>query len=322
VNRGYTGFAAMRDDDDFAAIRERPEFQNLVARGRLDRRYAAVWHVSSTREGEALYGLDPVANLARAGELVAQGYRPVSLSVTETMPGGLVTAMVWHRPAPSADAKDAVARERAGAAATLLHLGEEGPVWPLLHHSPDPSARSYLVHRVAALGIDPAVLVRRFETEEDVTARRALLLPWASTNRTRPRRAARADAEAARPVSQRPDAGLHGAIDWLPRQRQARCRRRTDRARAAEQPAGDKSWYINSEGQTMTVVRGPVEFTMGSLPSEPNRARRGRHRRRIPRSSPWRVTVTVAEFDRFRARTRTWLTPPTGSSPRNRTARW
>ena len=34
---------------------------------------------------------------------------------------------------------------------------------------------------------------------------------------------------------------------------------------------GDRRWYVNSQGQTFAVIEGPVEFRMGSPPTEPDR---------------------------------------------------
>src|SRR5262249_1507546 len=68
------------------------------------------------------------------------------------------------------------AKRQAHAAAALVKLGEAEAVWPLLKHSPDPSVRSYLVWRLAGVGLDPLTLIRRFDSEPDVSARRALLI--------------------------------------------------------------------------------------------------------------------------------------------------
>ena len=37
---------------------------------------------------------------------------------------------------------------------------------------------------------------------------------------------------------------------------------------------GDRRWFVNSQGQTFAVIEGPVEFDMGSPPTEPERDRR------------------------------------------------
>ena len=34
---------------------------------------------------------------------------------------------------------------------------------------------------------------------------------------------------------------------------------------------GNRRWYVNSQGQTFAVIEGPVEFRMGSPPTEPDR---------------------------------------------------
>jgi formylglycine-generating enzyme required for sulfatase activity len=64
-----------------------------------------------------------------------------------------------------------------------------------------------------------------------------------------------------------------------------------------------KGWYVNGEGQTFAVVRGPVEFTLGSPPSEPGRYEAGEtpHRKRISRTfAIGAKEVTVEQFLRFR----------------------
>jgi formylglycine-generating enzyme required for sulfatase activity len=126
-----------------------------------------------------------------------------------------------------------------------------------------------------------------------------------------------------------PDAGLHGAIDWLLRQRWGEAERvaaidaeLTGRARPrravpdgsvsswavlqAGAPAGPgpgMGWYVNGEGQTFAVVRGPVEFTIGSPVTEPGRIPMNEqaHRKRVTRTFAVATReVTVEQFLRFR----------------------
>src|SRR5205085_1996484 len=63
-----------------------------------------------------------------------------------------------------------------------------------------------------------------------------------------------------------------------------------------------KDWFVNGEGQTYAVVRGPVEFTIGSPVNELGRFDgEVAHRKRIGRSfAIGTKEVTVAEFMRFR----------------------
>jgi formylglycine-generating enzyme required for sulfatase activity len=228
-------------------------------------------------------------------------------------------------------AKDALAFRQANAAITLLHLGEPGPVWPLLVHSADPSRRTYLTHHLAPYGIGVAVLLKRLEVETDASARRALLL---SLGEYRPEQAWPVRHEdwkktwtehggvifvtpppPARPPQELvarlvkdyrddPDPGVHGAVEWLMRRWREEWRLpglRNHRPKNA--PKGKPTWFVNGRGQTFTVIPSPVEFRMGSPESEPSRnPLEVPHRQRIPRSFALATKeVTVAEFRLFLA---------------------
>jgi formylglycine-generating enzyme required for sulfatase activity len=71
---------------------------------------------------------------------------------------------------------------------------------------------------------------------------------------------------------------------------------------AAPGPDGQRRWYVNGQGQTLTVLPGPVEFLMGSPGHEPGRGSGERlHQRRIGRSFALATRpVTVAQFQQFR----------------------
>ena len=68
--------------------------------------------------------------------------------------------------------------------------------------------------------------------------------------------------------------------------------------------SGDRRWYVNGQGQTFAVIEGPVEFRMGSPPTEPDRiAGEIPHRRVIPRRFAIAAKeVTVREFQDVRER--------------------
>src|SRR5262249_6657726 len=72
--------------------------------------------------------------------------------------------------------KETLAKRQANAAVALLKMNQAAKVWPLLMHSPEPTARSYLIHRFGPLGADAGAIVKRLEEEPDVTIRRALIL--------------------------------------------------------------------------------------------------------------------------------------------------
>jgi formylglycine-generating enzyme required for sulfatase activity len=269
-------------------------------------------------------------------------------------PGGLVgsglAAVVGIPPAVSAldpdPVFDALAKRRANAAAVLLALDEAESMWPLLRFPKDgdPSARSYLIERLAGIGADPLVLIRRFHEDPEVSAKRALLIalgdfPVSAVWAVEREKLAK---ELVTLYRDHPDPGLHGAIDWLLRQRWGKGKELEDidtemgsvsRGRVAARavfggvpgvgfvavmgvacgpllPAPgvgrDRDWYVNGEGQTYAVVHDPKEFTLGSPATESGRfADETAHPKRIGRSFAIATKeVTVEQFLRFRPRHR------------------
>ena len=82
-----------------------------------------------------------------------------------------------------------------------------------------------------------------------------------------------------------PDTGIHGAAEWALRQwKNEEKLKEIDAELSKLKDRGDRRWFVNSQGQTFTVIDGPVEFLMGSPSTEPDRDR-GEipHRMVIPR---------------------------------------
>jgi formylglycine-generating enzyme required for sulfatase activity len=290
-----------------------------------ERRYDGCFLKTGAFDAMAVLGLTPSEQLRRWHELAAQGYRPVALSVAafassreRPRPGDRVTAAVWHRIAIPEEVKDRLAKRQANAAVALLRLGQAEDVWPLLRHRPDPSLRTYLIHRFAPLGASPRDLVRRLTEEREVSPRRALLL---SLGEFADQQLPQAERDALLPTLRAlyqddPDPGLHAAAEWLLRQwhqepwlketNQQWARDRAPRQqryqRVTQQPAVDgPQWYITAEGQTMVVVPGPVDFLMGSpLREVGHRPDEVLHRQYIDHSFAIAAQpVTVAQFRRF-----------------------
>jgi formylglycine-generating enzyme required for sulfatase activity len=236
----------------------------------------------------------------------------------------LLRAEVARKLPPDAknDAKEQLAKRQANAAVALLRMNDPETVWPLLKHSPDPRARSYLVHRFRPLGADAGALLKRLDEEADVTSRRALILSvgefaeeaWPSGERS-------VLLEKMKDVYRTAeDPGLHASAEWLLRQwRQEEWLRETNAAWAKDRVKGEgwwvegenkasghpppttPGWYVNPQGQTMVVIPGPVEFVMGSPPTEEGRsAYESQHRKRIVRSFAIAAKpVTKEEFLAF-----------------------
>ena len=107
-----------------------------------------------------------------------------------------------------------------------------------------------------------------------------------------------------------PDPGLHAAAAWTLRQwghgkevveiDKQLSSQHESRIEAQKLP----TWRVNSQGQTMVLIPGPVEFQMGSPESEPERdSDEVLHSRRIGRSFAIAAHhVTVAQFKRFNSR--------------------
>jgi formylglycine-generating enzyme required for sulfatase activity len=214
---------------------------------------------------------------------------------------------------------DGAVRERARAAVDQLSRGEAEAVWPLLRHSSDPTLRSYLISTLAQLP-DVEIIARRLRREPDVSIRRALILSLGGFPREQIKESVkkRLVVTLLRWYRDDPDAGIHGAIDWLFRYTrqgnasrkfdwgQTAALRRIDAELSGKKP-GSRNWYVTREKQTMVIVTGPVRFAMGSPESE--RARTSDellHQVRIPRSfAVGAKEVTVAEFQRFLENNRT-----------------
>ena len=99
-----------------------------------------------------------------------------------------------------------------------------------------------------------------------------------------------------------PDAGIHGAAEWtLRRWRQEETLKKVDAQLQRLKDRGDRRWYVNSEGQTLAVIEGPVEFSMGSPLSEPGRySEETPHRQPINRRFAIATKeVTVEQYQRF-----------------------
>jgi serine/threonine protein kinase/formylglycine-generating enzyme required for sulfatase activity len=225
---------------------------------------------------------------------------------------------------PSSDDKrETLAKRQANAAVALLRLDQPANVWPLLKHSPDPRVRSYLIHRLSPLGADARAVVKHLDEETDLSIRRALLLSlgeFPETDFTPD------DWKAVLPKVQTlyrtaSDPGLHAASGWLLQQwKQKAWLTQVNEEWAKDGEGRDKriagikelvtkdkektppQWYVNTQGQTMVVIPGPVEFVMGSPANEADRIdNETRHRKRLGRTFALAATsVTKEQFLRFR----------------------
>jgi formylglycine-generating enzyme required for sulfatase activity len=197
----------------------------------------------------------------------------------------------------------------------LLKLNQPAKVWPLFRHSPDPRVRSYLIHLLSPFAADPAIIVQRLDDESDITSRRALLLALGEFNEEGPSSVNR---KFLLPKVQEiyqtaTDAGLHAAAEWLLRTwkqeawlkqvnatwAQDKEQQRQKQLSLAQDPSPLPHWYVNGQGQMMVVIRGPVEFVMGSPVTEPDREDdEVEHKLRIERT--FALAAKPVTFEQFR----------------------
>jgi formylglycine-generating enzyme required for sulfatase activity/tetratricopeptide (TPR) repeat protein len=331
VQSDDTDFGRMDDDTDLDPVRDDPEFVELMKAGHPERRYAGVWTTDPTIESVSISGLDPAAHLRRGRELAAEEYRPVSWSVSKpASEGPLVTASVWHRSVIKEEDGDRLAERQARAAIALVRLGKADEVWPLLRHSADPRLRSFIVNLLSPLGVDPKTAIAELDRllslatpgtrrvappatqkmhailfHPEASIRRALILALGtygadtlSPDEREPLAAKLRDLYA-----HDPDSGIHGAIAWTLRQWGLNEKLKADDADLAKlKDRGDRSWFVNGQGQTFAIIDGPVEFRMGAPPSETERFPENEPPRRMTIPRRFAIAdreVTVEQFQRF-----------------------
>ncbi len=225
--------------------------------------------------------------------------------------------------------RDRLAKRAAHAAVALVRLGHGEEVWRLLEYSPDPRTRSAFINALGTLGADPAVVARELTrlTREDApgppkaapagagndylfdrntSRRRALIQALAGF----PRDAFDSDPHGRdtlletfeRQYRNDPDAGIHAAAELTLKRWGCSDRLKIESGGAprAGEPIG-RRWYVNLAGQTMVLIDGPVNFNMGSTPSDPIRqSEEVYYRRKIPRRFALASKeVAIEEFQAF-----------------------
>jgi formylglycine-generating enzyme required for sulfatase activity len=224
------------------------------------------------------------------------------------------------------DAREKLAERQANAAVALLKMNMAAKVWPMLRHTPDPRARSYLIHRLGPFGADCKAIINRLGEEEDVSIRRALVLslgdfpePDLTPNERKLLITKMQDL-----YRTFPDPGLHSAVEWLLRtwNQEPWLRDVNEQWAKGPGPQGKKHigsagapttspslplplsaphWYVNGQGHTMVVIPGPMEFVMGSPMTETNRVENEvPHKVRIGRTFALATKpVTYEQFRQF-----------------------
>jgi formylglycine-generating enzyme required for sulfatase activity len=198
------------------------------------------------------------------------------------------------------------ARRKGRLAAVLVELGRHDPVWPWLGSSADPSVRSELLSTLPGVpgGFRHAV-AGRLAVETDAVARGSLALILGAMGPEGFEAVDRQSLTARLLDWYRDDAdpGVHAAADWALRQRWGAGEElaRLDAAFAGQPAPPGRRWFVSREGQTFSVVPGPVMARLGSPEDEPGRGdAEGSRTRRIDRTfAVSSREVTLAEYRRF-----------------------
>jgi WD40 repeat protein/formylglycine-generating enzyme required for sulfatase activity len=252
-----------------------------------------------------------------AGEATGRTRRaPVSPRLpagTELGLAALETALAEKAlPQTTEEARLALARRRANAAAALAAMGRWERVLPLLRHGPDPTVRSYLIEHLGSWAVGARALSSFPESQSEVSVRRALVLAHGDFD---PSRLPPAEREQLIPkllqiYRHDPDPGMHAAAGWLLQGWGQQSKLAEIDRLLTRQPAGARGWYVNGQGQTMVVVP-PGEFVAGE--GQERLRRKVRHAFALAAKE-----VTAADFLRFRPKhSYDAATAPTADCPVN-----
>lgn len=166
---------------------------------------------------------------------------------------------------------ETVAKRKVNAAVVLLMRNQTDRVWSLFRFQPDPRVRSYLIHRLSLLGVEPELIFNQLLVESDPTARRALLLALGNYELNQIDDRKRAGLLKRIKVFYRndPDSGVHGAAEWVLRSwgmQQNIQEVLRDPELNIGKPVADRQWLINSQGQTFSIIASGWKVKKPKLP--------------------------------------------------------
>jgi formylglycine-generating enzyme required for sulfatase activity len=205
-------------------------------------------------------------------------------------------------------------------------MGKAEEVWSLLRHSADPRLRSFIINWLNPFGGDPKLIATEFDRIDpnakptpapaqqkmdailfhpETSQRRALILALGTygTEGLSPGERVPLIDKLLDLYRNDPDAGIHGAAEWTLRKWGQQDKvKELDAQSMKVKDWGERRWFINGQGQTFVIIEGPVEFRMGSPPTDPERIGTNEPWRRI--GIPRRVAiatkeVTVEQLQRF-----------------------
>jgi hypothetical protein len=256
-------------------------------------RYAAIWHRHDSRDPVVLYGMQPGELTQRSRTLTEDGYFPAAVSCCEDATGTVTVAAVLHRQVPALDQKKRWFSRRANLIVGLLSRRQ--PVWQSLRQRTDPMLRTLIIERAGPARVDPAHLLDGLQVAQDAAVRQGLVVALAGYGHESlsPSRRDQIALMLLDDFQTETDPGVHAAIRWTLSQWGFQHEVLGVEQRLRETGLrDDQNWYVNRQGQTMSIVHGPVDFQMG--------LGYRRHLERIPQSFAIAATeVTVEQYRCF-----------------------
>lgn len=195
-----------------------------------------------------------------------------------------------------------VARKRMSGVSLLL-LGRDDLVWPLLNATSNSTLRTELILSLSSHGIPLTTLLRGEETVRDPVTRQAIWLAMAGQNHElQTEHVPQIVDRLSKRWAHTEHLAERSAMVWLAERCGPAAKALTE-STATRWPSRGKDWFVNSQGQVFAELHGPFEFEMGSPLDEARRdGNESQHRRRIDHSFAVAVLeVTVADFRKFLA---------------------
>lgn len=338
IDAGFLDFNRIVNHWDMAYLHGDPEFKVFVTKLLGRNRYAGVWNADLQFESKSLISVPVSALEDQLRPLLADGYRPVAIAPdivpadllrtgskqdrtrvqtdTPTVPE-FACSVVLQRPVIPLRDRGIHQERQFKAGIGLLRMNATETVWPLMRRKEDPGLRSALIVAPAYYGVDGDQLFRQLQRETSQTSRRTLILAVGQIAKAQQLKSvkqlsAHQIAEYSKVFSKwhadDVDPGIHGATEWALRSLGQEAVIAKVRTALAGKPAGDRNWYVTSQGQhIMVLVHPEKEFMMSSPITEDNRLQgpvgriERRHRRRIDRTYAIAShDVTVEQFLAFR----------------------
>jgi eukaryotic-like serine/threonine-protein kinase len=309
------------------------------AKGQLIDSLAVIYRDTTRKEQARIYATETLADFAgdrpeKLFDLLADAepfqFEPMFKALSEQRDAAVALANgELRKPLPEKrtdDQRELQAKRQANAGVALLRLRAPDKVWNLLKPVPeltspalygiDPRIRSYFLHKIGPLGSDPQMIVQQLDAERDGTIRAGLVLALGEFSEAQLSLAGLSSARR-EPLIEKlladfenePEAGLHGAVEWLLRKwgngkrleavvEKLKC----DEEQLKARRSSSKQWYVNMQRQTFVLVDArDGAYCMGSPAAEIGRESiESMHRKQIGRRFAISAHETTKEqFDQF-----------------------